>query len=789
MVLRSHRNVDQKSFTGWMDRVFDHSLTDLRPMRLLLCLLTCAASLIATAGRNDIKADLNTVPPWMVKPLTGYVHTKPFKPKGTPLPNNRFIGQWTVAMSDGGRMDYWGDAHRFVIRSFEANGTLENVILVDLSSNTRLKINLWKEVPDAKVEDLWLPHASYGSERWSDTLVATGNTAVLMKHACAEHMGTNRNQDTTWYWRTDAYPDLFADLHVWGKLLRHLGATTYLSTLASSTSGNSLKAEWPARSAGQPREAVQFTSVQPGAFPMPALNVRFDHLVEGRLEPLNNAHMGPLPAWIRSAITDLPPNADAVMRTPPPMQRNMADNVFIGTFNAETRSISIERGTQDTTHYLTRYTYWADERRAVLVKDATEDFGHDGVVTYIVDLDADVAVVMQDNGSSLPKLYITDLEEAGLEEFGRGVEVVFKATGEREQILGKSCELHVSEKRYFSHYWFSDVPVNPAFDMARWLREGPHQQFKDIVIFGAADRPLPFRVMRTTLTEYTPGRVAPPKLDFRGCQVRDERWRTKARVEAQESSDGPAAGNAAAPPQRLHDVPPSARPRTPSMFAKALSQNRNLFVGHASWAYDLATQVPLGKTDGKPTVVPPERKITISVDYWSTPDSSLFVVHYPESVGGGGHAVLLDRRQGTRTTAAFRNGALNRYEPQKLGPDGTGASQYWLPDTLTTAPPRTLLGHRCVQRLFRMGWQTSRVAWVSNEVPSIMHDAVSANGGWHHDFDELFGRYAFVDHDGMPMEVKRTFGQSPTVTFKVTLLAPGPVDPNVFKVTTEHWKR
>jgi hypothetical protein len=197
----------------------------------------------------------------------------------------------------------------------------------------------------------------------------------------------------------------------------------------------------------------------------------------------------------------------------------------------------------------------------------------------------------------------------------------------------------------------------------------------------------------------------------------------------------------------------------------------------------------LGKTDGKETVVLQQRVVTVNVDYWSNPDSSLFVVHYPESEGGGGYAVLLDRRQGTRTTAAFRNGALNRYEPQKLGPDGTGASQYWLPDTLTTAPPRTLLGHRCVQRLFRMGWQTSRVAWVSNEVPSIMHDAVSANGGWHHDFDELFGRYAFVDHDGMPMEVKRTFGQSPTVTFKVTLLAPGPVDPNVFKVTTEHWKR
>lgn len=767
-------------------------------MRTLLCLAALAASLIATAGRNDLKADLNTLPPWMVKPLTGHVNTKPFKPTGTPLPSNRFIGQWKVAMNDGRRLDYWGDVHRFVIRSFDAKGTMENVILVDLASNTRLKINLWKEVPDATVEDLWLAHSSYSIARWSDTVVATGNTATLLKQFCAEHIGTNRNQDTTWFWRTDAYPDLFADLHVWGKMLRIDGPSTYLSTLASSTSGNSLKAEWPARSAGRTRDGVRFTSIQPGSFPMPALNVTFDHIVEGRLEPLNNAHMGPLPAWLRSAITDLPPNADAVMRTPPPMQRNIADNAFIGTLKAETRSISIDRGTQDTTHYLTRYTYWADERRAVLVKDATADFGDDGMVTYIVDLDADVAVVMQDNGRgfSLPRLHIMDLEEAGLEEFGRGVEVAFKATGEHEQILGKSCELHVSEKRYFSHYWFSDVPVNPAFDMARWLQEGPHQQFKDIVIFGVADRPMPFRVMRTTLTEYTPVGSVPPKLDFRGCQVRDERWRTKARMEAQESSDGPSQGNVTAveaeevmPPPRLQDVSPNAIPRTPIMFAKLLSRNRNVFVGHAAWTYDLAKQEPLGKTEGKPTVVPPERKITISVDYWSTPDSSLFVVHYPESEGGGGHAVLIDRRHGTKTTTAFRKGALNRYAPEKLGPDGTEASRYWLPDTLTTAPPRTLLGRSCAQRLFRFGAHSTRVAWVSNEVPSILHDAVSANGGWHYDFEHLFGSYAFVDHDGMPMEVMRTFGQSPSMTFKVTLLEPGPVDPNVFKVMENSWRK
>src|SRR5690606_13760483 len=98
------------------------------------------------------------------------------------------------------------------------------------------------------------------------------------------------------------------------------------------------------------------------------------------------------------------------------------------------------------------------------------------------------------------------LQQVGLKEFGRGLDMPMTATGQYRTILGRKCELHTTSERFLSHFFIPDKPVlNPVFDMRNWMLQRMGQKMKDLLFFGVADKPMPMAVMGTHLTSYKRG--------------------------------------------------------------------------------------------------------------------------------------------------------------------------------------------------------------------------------------------------------------------------------------------
>jgi hypothetical protein len=169
---------------------------------------------------------------------------------------------------------------------------------------------------------------------------------------------------------------------------------------------------------------VTFHKVTPGKQPMPKLNLKGAVLIEERLLWVNATQLGRLPPWMRERLNRLPPDSLPLAYTPPAMYRGIPDNQFVGTLTARSASRwTHEDGTKD---QFGTFTYWADARRAILTVDAPHE---KGTSIYMVDLDHDVAIVSHDSGKDrrMPKVEITTLENAGLVEFGAGVDPALHA--------------------------------------------------------------------------------------------------------------------------------------------------------------------------------------------------------------------------------------------------------------------------------------------------------------------------------------------------------------------------
>ncbi len=480
-----------------------------------------------TQAQYESPADPATLPAWMQQVAFS---TKPVRytlPKRDPLHTNAFTGTWSVQKQGGRRFDFWSDKHRVVIQDIDQQGKLRRMYFIDLAANIRMEAGSDNGRTHFIVEDLHVPNVGYFRTIWSDSVRATGRTANILGARCEEFLGTDGNNDTTYYWRTDQHPKLFADMQVWAPWLCREGELEFLTALCSRTAGPSMRAAWTKRRYSTGAGSIEVVSITPGAAPMPTIDGEPGVVLERRFLWNNNSGIGTLPAWMRAYVSDLKPDSLPALFTPAPVKRDIPDNQFIGTLTAETPSMVIglpdKKTGRDTTHRLAKYTYWADARRAVLIMDDPDD---EGYLFYAVDLDADVVMATHNemSGHVIPKLYISTLEQVGLKEFGDGLDMPMTATEHTRKLLGHTCTLYTTNERFLSHFWIPEKEVlNPVFDMRRWMVQRMGQKMKDLLFFGVADKPIPMAVMGTHLTSYKPGKAKPPVADLRYYRVRDER--------------------------------------------------------------------------------------------------------------------------------------------------------------------------------------------------------------------------------------------------------------------------
>ncbi|HRD51220.1 MAG TPA: hypothetical protein PKY96_01090 [Flavobacteriales bacterium] len=468
--------------------------------------------------------------------LSGKKQAQTTKANDAPLHTNAFIGTWTVEFQGGRRIEYWGEQHRMVLRELSGPFTLQRATLIDLKHNVKVQAHWGGARPYAKVEDLYIPQAGYFHDIWNDSLTATGRTANILGKNCRELWGTSNKRDSSWYWTTTSHPKVFSDLRAWAKWLNK-GDLEHLLAFADRNAGAALRVRWSKHEFGPPAGSMEFIAIAPGRVPMPELNLAGALLSEERLSWINNSGTGRLPQWMRAFLGNLPPDSLPLAYTPAPVDRGIPDNRFIGTLTAEMPTQYIgapdKSGKRDTTLRVARYSYWADARRAVLQLHDPDD---EGYIFYAVDLDADVVMASHNEGHGyvIPKLSIATLEEAGLNEFGRGLELEFVPQEKYRTILGRRCELHTTQERFLRFFFFpQDSLVNPIFDMQHWMAQRIGQKCKDLMFFGVAGKPMPFAVNGTTLTNYKPGRSNPPVTDLSRYIVRDHRLERRKKPRAE----------------------------------------------------------------------------------------------------------------------------------------------------------------------------------------------------------------------------------------------------------------
>lgn len=806
-------------------------------MRSLLVLILLFSPCGALLAQPELYAQLNTLPTWMQEVVTAEKPKPCVLPKRAPLHTNAFIGRWSVQRKGGYRHDFWCDKQRIVIQQFDHKGEHRQNIYIDLASNVRMSVSQSSEGTFCNVEDLYIPQAGYFQEIWNDSVHSTGRTERILGADCHELRGVDGNKDTSFYWNTDQHPKLFADLLVWARWLCREGDLKFLSALSDRNAGSSMRVEWPKRRFGPEAGSIAFLSITPGASPMPRLERRGTYLVfERRFQWLNNTGIGRLPTWMRSYLTVLPPDTLPLLYTPPPVDRDIPDNRFIGTLSAETPTRYIgapgKNGLRDTTIRVAKYRYWADARRAVLQLDDPED---EGYIVYAVDLDADVALAAVNEGHSyvVPKLYIGDLSEVGLAEFGSGLDLTFKATGKRTTMLGRTCELHTTHERYLHDFWFpTTAEVNPIFDMKNWLEQRMSNKFKNLMFFGVADKPMPMDVMGTHLTSYEPGKAKPPVLDLRNYQVRDQRirkQRDRARDRYHEEtidvreitlSEGDIgtvtqeAGDDVAMPidATVEDIPEAVQEAaTRESRGEGVVEPRRSIVPVVITAEHMGSEVP----DNTPATLTPflseviqrpanrfigtatllfrrvyhGQTTTWTVKYASTAERSVLISSSSEALPSvRTQAIITHRKAGDEVRYQLMADSTVKSFPTKLRTFFDSPALQVIPDTTTNSGTRTLLDRTCEHHVHESA-MFRRDAWVDPKTPSIFMDLFSARKGWDGMDHILHSYHLGIATDGMPLMEDFFHGDQDRITMKVMDLKRGPVDPAVFTITKDSWRR
>lgn len=502
----------------------------MHPLRVRTLLAWIAACMVWVSGSAQTdNNNLRNLPGWLYTELTGEAASKATKSNAKPLHTNAFIGTWTLRDKYGKRIHYWGDQHRMIFRELRDSTTITRITVVDLAANVKLRLSPSQDITHITLDDFKLAQVGYFYEVFSDSVKTTGRKEDVMGQSCEEYVGGNSNKDTTTYYRTTAYPKLFADLKEWAVLLCREGNLEYLSAFSNKNTGASLRVKWKDQGYSNPAGDWWFERITPGKQPMPALPWRPNMITEERFLYTNNMRLGRLPQWMRERINRLPPVEQLVDATPAAVDRGFPDNRFVGTFSLQSKSLLIDER-RDTIEQIGNYTYWADERRAVITADVPHE---KGITLYMVDLDHDVAVAAYNEGHSyvVPKLYIGTLAEVGMPELINGIAVSLTPGDYSREILGKHCQVYRTMEFNHGAIWIPehDVP-NPVFDMVRWMEpryiHARHEKhFREVLMFGLRDHPMPYAIMSTTLTNFEPGKVPPPAMDLSNYRVVDERFR------------------------------------------------------------------------------------------------------------------------------------------------------------------------------------------------------------------------------------------------------------------------
>jgi hypothetical protein len=532
---------------------------------------------------------------------------------------------------------------------------------------------------------------------------------------------------------------------------------------------------------------------------MPKLELVGAVLAEERLLWVNATQIGRLPPWMRERLNRLPEDSLPLAYTPPAVDRRIPNNQFVGTLTARSASRwTDEDGTKD---QFGLFTYWADERRAILTVDAPHEKGK---WTYMVDLDHDVAVVSRNAGHDhvIPKVEISTLETAGLVEFGAGVDLPFTPTGTTRKILGRTCELQTTTERYLSHYWFSDVTTpNPIHDMARWMEPKPSQVFKDLMFFGVKDRPMPFAVMATELTSFKPGKVPPPALDLSDHWVKDHRLDSHKRSRSYDrepriamdgetvtdsprevsgnqgvadglpklEGDGGGVGTGRGPGATGSMAPPVALP-----FPKEiLERTMNRFRGTARLKFRL-----IDKRD----------TVEWTVDYASTHER-MVMVRRPVKNAGAHIAMIIHRKAGdeTRYTLEPSTGTITMEDTRKLRTTHPQTDFNPLRSYATDHEQNKVLGRLC-ELYVEQSANGTRTAWVTDAPASLFLDLFSARKGWEGIEEYIQGARLGLGMEGLPLYAEGRDERMVRFSMEVISLDTGPVDPNVFRITKDSWK-
>lgn len=761
-----------------------------------LCIYLLAPTLLH--AQPDHLANPADLPAWMAELITGETPKTALKSTAKPVHTNAFVGTWIVRAPGGKRLLYWGDAHRMIIQEVQGTDTPVRTTLTDLQANVSITLYPRQGGHSGRVRDLYHSQQGYFLEIWSDSVVATGKRDTLMNLPVDEYVGTNSNGGSVTYWRTTAHPKLFADLQVWGPWLRE-GEVKYLSAFNHKRTGPAIRVAWDGPQYTPTKGEVTFHKVTPGKQPMPKLDLNGTVLAEERLLWVNATQIGRLPKWMRERLNRLPEDSLPLAYTPRAMDRGIPDNQFVGTLTARSTSRwTDEEGTKD---QYAQFTYWADARRAILTVDAPHEKGK---WIYMVDLDHDVAAVSRNAGHShvIPKVEITTLVDAGLVEFGAGVDLPFTPTGTTRKILGRNCELHTTTKRYLSHYWFSDVTTpNPIHDMARWMEPKPSQVFKDLMFFGVKDKPMPFAVMATELTSFKPGKVPPPMIDLSDHWVKDHRLDSHKRssssrrdpiavMEGEEVTDSPRevlgnlgvadrepmlegeggrAGTGRGPGATGSMAPPAALP-----FPKEiLERNMNRFRGKARLKFR-----SIDKRDTTEWIV----------DYTSTHER-MVMVRTPIKNAGAHTAMVIHRKAGDETSYTLdpSTGKVTAEPPVKLRTTHPQTDVNPLLSYATDHEQNKVLG-RISELYVHRSANGSRTAWVTDAPASLFLDLFSARKGWEGTEAYILGAKFGLGMEGLPLFAEGRDERMVLFSMEVVSLDLSPVDPNEFRITKDSWK-
>lgn len=772
-------------------------------MRIFILALALFTFLSTSSGQPPIPGQPAHLPEWMQAIAWDKKPVAYALPKREPLHTNGFIGTWSIQKTNGDRFDFWSDKQRVVVEVIGRNGERKQVQFLDLAANVRLKWSADRGKAYFAVEDLHFPNVGYYHEIWSDSVRATGRTENILDATCAEMLGTDGNNDTTYYWRTDKYPALFADMRVWAPWLCREGQMEYLTALCPKPVDGCLRAAWPKRRFGPEAGSIAFVRITPGKAPMPTVDGARGLVVEQRFHWNNNSGIGRLPAWMRAYVSDLKPDTLPAMFTPDPVDRGIPDNAFIGTLTAETPTMILgmrdDRTGRDTTHQLAKYSYWADARRAVLIMDDPDD---EGYLFYAVDLDADVVMASHNemSGHVIPKLYINTLEEVGLKEFGEGLRLDFTPHGTTRKVNGYDCEMHTTNERFLTYFWFPKTDVrNPIFDMRNWMVQRMGQKMKDLMFFGVADKPMPMAVQGTTITSYKEGKAKPPVVDLRNYRVRDERLERRRsprsdiqpievrEITVEEMMSG--AFDVEAPV--MVEAEPMEEKRPPTVAESVAFDDRGPRPVTLHPAIDsvmkASTNGFIGTAKLHFTSKRGDKTTSWTVRYASTADRMVLIGH-DEQAGNTEHtrAYVLDRTA-RKETLYLPMGDSLRTHRQPLVAHSPPIFPPAYADSVVTGS-RTLIGRKTEQRLFR-DENHRRSSWVDPTTPNLFHDVFGARKSWSGIEILLRGPMVASTHGGMPLEVTYTYTDEETMTMKVLDLEPGAVDPGVFGITRKSWPR